>query len=251
MKIYSVVHKQIKFKLNDRTYIGVGKNKNIDGISMYDNTCDNISNKNDNYCELTALYWIWKNDTSNYVGLEHYRRFFYHKWKSCFKYIPYSKMELEKLLNKCDIILPKKCPVRINHKKISIFDYYNNKHYGDDLLKCGEVIKDIYPEYYPSFKDTMSLKTMFACNMVCACKDIFDSYCKWLFDILFEVEKKVDIRSYDDYQKRIFGFLSERLFNVWVLHNKDKLIVKYLPICNVDLSPTKEYLKNIAKIIYR
>ena len=43
-----------------------------------DNTGDNISAKNPNYCELTALYWAWKNLDCEYIGLCHYRRYFGH-----------------------------------------------------------------------------------------------------------------------------------------------------------------------------
>ena len=54
------------------------------------------------------------------------------------------------------------------------------------------------------------------CNMWITKKDIFDRYCRWLFDILFEVEKGIELQGYDGYQKRVMGFLSERLFRVWL-----------------------------------
>ena len=50
--------------------------------------------------------------------------------------------------------------------------------------------------------------------------DIFCDYCKWLFDILFEVEKKVDLKNYDEYQQRVFGYIAERLLDVWIDYNK-------------------------------
>ena len=55
-----------------------------------------------------------------------------------------------------------------------------------------------------------------------------DQYCEWLFDILKKLESKVDISDYDNYQQRIYGFLAERLLNVYCKHNKLK--IKYLPV---------------------
>ena len=58
--------------------------------------------------------------------------------------------------------------------------------------------------------------------MVDCKKDIIDSYCEWVFPILFEFEKMVNIESLDGYNKRLYGFLTERLFNIWLIHEKYK-----------------------------
>ncbi len=52
--------------------------------------------------------------------------------------------------------------------------------------------------------------------MFIAPKEVIAPYCDWVFPILAEVEKRVDMTGYDDYQKRIYGFLTERLFDVWM-----------------------------------
>ena len=69
-------------------------------------------------------------------------------------------------------------------------------------------------------------------------KELFDDYCEWLFSILFELEKHVDLELLNDYQKRLYGFLSERLLNVWVRHNK--LVIENLPVINIEMSLDKK-----------
>ena len=88
-KIYIVTHKKFKPPV-DPMYvpIQVGKQntkKNLNILS--DDTGDNIAYKNANYCELTALYWIWKNEMqADIIGMCHYRRYFTRlKWSNKIK----------------------------------------------------------------------------------------------------------------------------------------------------------------------
>ena len=70
------------------------------------------------------------------------------------------------------------------------------------------------------------------------CKaDIYNSYCEWLFDILFTLEPRIDLSQLNDYQKRLFGFLSERLLNVWII--KNEISVRSCPIINTENSRGK------------
>ncbi|WP_337484940.1 DUF4422 domain-containing protein, partial [Porcipelethomonas sp.] len=56
-------------------------------------------------------------------------------------------------------------------------------------------------------------------NMFIMKRDKFDAYCEWLFDILFELEKRLDISNYNTNDARVFGFVSERLLDVWINTN--------------------------------
>ena len=71
-------------------------------------------------------------------------------------------------------------------------------------------------------------------NMFIGKKEIMNEYFSWLFTILGYVESKIDIREYSDYQKRVFGYLSERLFNVWINHNKMNYSIKEIFVMNTE-----------------
>lgn len=87
IKIFVAYHKPPVFFQNDN-YIPIHVWKartELDLWIIWDNTWDNISDKNNDYAELTAQYWVWKNyDLSDvdYVGFCHYRRYF------SYRYIP-------------------------------------------------------------------------------------------------------------------------------------------------------------------
>ncbi|MED0717292.1 DUF4422 domain-containing protein [Aeribacillus composti] len=200
-----------------------------------DNTGDNISIKNPNYCELTGLYWAWKNLSCEYIGLCHYRRYFTNKnliQRFLHKHNKFdlilTESEIKKLLEEYDVILPTKR----NYYIETVWSHYKNAHHIKDLEETKKIIEEKYPEYLDSFEKVMSGTKLHLYNMFIMKKEDFDRYCKWVFDILFELEKRVNISSYDNYQKRIFGFISERLFNVWVYSRKLRL--KKLPVVNIE-----------------
>lgn len=236
IKILVATHKKYKMP-KEEIYIPlhVGREGKQDLGYVGDNTGENISDKNTNYCELTGLYWAYKNLKCDYIGLCHYRRYFSNK--SFIKRIGnaeekfsllLNKEEIEDLLKEYDIVLPKKR----NYYIETINSHYENAHHIKDLKKVEEIIKKYHPDYVNSFNQVMSGTKLHLYNMFIMSKDDFDSYCKWLFDILFRLEKEIDITDYDNYQSRVFGFLSERLFNVWI--NKSALKSKEVPIINME-----------------
>ena len=79
-------------------------------------------------------------------------------------------------------------------------------------------------------------------NMFYTSKRNVDLYCEWLFNILFDVEQKTDMKGYTEYQRRLYGFLSERLLNVWLCKNANYK-VKYLTVFKTDDLNRKNILK--------
>ncbi len=243
-KILIATHKKYDFPKNNLyTPIHVGKalNKHEFGY-LTDDTKENISVKNHSFCELTAYYWAWKNNyfaNNKYCGFSHYRRYFAGNLK--FKnFSILSKEEIENILNNYDIIVPKKRKYYIE----TIRSHYKNAHYIKDLNLLEEIIKNIYPKYLNDFYSVMNKKSLHLYNMFIMNTDLYNKYCLWLFTLLFELEKKINILEYDKYQSRVFGFLSERLFNVWILHNK----LKFKEISIVNIEKENIFLKSIFMI---
>lgn len=183
---------------------------------LKDNTGDNISSKNANFCELTGLYWAWKNLNAEYLGLAHYRRHysngnFWGNKKS--KVITQS--ELEKIINKVDIVLPKPR----NYWIETNYSQYSHAHHSIDLDTTRIILQEKYPEYVKAYDDCMKRTIGHRFNMFVMRRDFFDKYCDWLFDILFELERRLDISTYNNNDRRVFGFVSERLLDVWLETN--------------------------------
>ena len=247
IKIYIATHKIAKMPTQSiYTPIRVGAALNKDDFGFVrDDTGENISAKNKNFCELTATYWILKNDNSDIVGLTRYRRYFFNKHTNKMSEV-LKKKEIEDILKDYDIIVPIKTYL---FKYKNIKEAYVNIHKESDFNLCREIIEKKYPEYIEAFDKVSNSRSFYACNMFISSKKIFDEYYNWLFDILFELESRIDISSYDDYNKRIFGFLSERLFNVWLEYKNLK--VKEMPVYNVHKKLIWQHLDyRLKKLIF-
>lgn len=181
-----------------------------------DDTGDNISAKNPNYCELTGLYWAWKQLDADYIGLCHYRRYFgrrvhtsvFAKKKSAI----FTTADYEKLLRQYDVILS----VKRNYYIETVRSQYEHAHYKKDLDEVERIIGEKYPDYSAAFAAVMKQRRLHIWNMFVMRKDLLNQYCAWLFDILFTLESHIDLTDYSIYEARVFGFLAERLFNVWL-----------------------------------
>lgn len=248
VKIYVCCHQQ-GFYVHQDGYIPIQvgkKNSNIDlGIDV-DDTGDNISEKNPWYCELTAQYWIWKNVRDvDYVGLCHYRRYwdfnpnFFNRFKDYIhvntEYINTHTHINGDSLRQYDVILP-----ITQNQNIPLFDSLCMSHVHNDVLILSKVVEDLYPDFKSDYDQVILEGNKYSpYNMIIAKKEIFDSYSKWLFSILFEFEKRVSI-PIDPYQPRVFGFYSERLLNVYFHHYHYK--IGYFPTLLLDEKENKPFL---------
>ena len=198
---------------------------------LMDNTGKHISEKNPSFCELTGLYWAWKNQffcNSKYIGLVHYRRYFRGNGEKLKGKIILSEKEILDLLKEYDCIVPKKR----NYFIESIYSHYQHAHHVKDLNCTREIISELHPEYITSFDAIMQGRKIHIYNMFVMSSENTSEYCQWLFPILFELEKRIDITQYDNYQKRVFGFIAERLFNVWLVHHQLKFCE--IPVVNLE-----------------
>ncbi len=221
IKIFTAFHKEFELPQDKNIFIPihVGKaNSEINLNMIWDDTWDNISHKNPNYCELTMLYWVWKNyDLQNvdYIWLAHYRRLFKLSDK------------ILKDINSYDIIVPKKHSYNsLMFPILSMKHSYYISHIKEDFDIMYNKLIEIYPDYKDSAqilfkKNLFFLNRAYFFNIFLMKKEIFLEYCNWLFKILYECEKDIKISWYP-YQARVFWFLAERLLNVFLEEMKKK-----------------------------
>ena len=244
IKIYVYYYKPGSILFDDRIYqpVMAGNALRSDNeLITGDDTGNNISAKNPYYSELTGIYWVWQNTSQEITGSCHYRRFFTAKpepvWyrlkrTACFLagirrkrygliytsnsglFVPriIKAAEIAYLLGKYDAILP-----QARKLKYTVEKHYDRYHDRSDLELLKNIIKEKYPDYLDAFDRVMKSKRLYANNMFIMKSDTYQEFMHWWFDMLFEFERRIDLRQYTNYQKRILGFMAERLLNIWFM----------------------------------
>lgn len=191
---------------------------------LQDNIGYNISKKNVNYCELTVLYWIWKNvgnqdwkgsETSrqkkeshclaHYLGLFHYRRI-----------LDMEEEDLYRLgANGIDVILP--YPT-IHYPSI---DEHRRRYVKDeDWEAMVRALEELAPEYTKRRAEIFSQPYFYNYNMFIARETIFKEFCGWLFPILARTEELSSPRGWER-ADRYIGYLGENLTTLYFICHRD------------------------------
>lgn len=195
--------------------IQVGASLSAEKVAdVLDNCGENISCKNPNYCELTALYWIWKNclfrrakRTKRYYGLFHYRRWLdinMEDWQRIYD-------------NDVDVVLPYP----------TVHEPDINEHHARYITEADweatlQALKECAPEYYTACDWIFSQEYLYNYNILIAEVSVLDEYCGWLFPILERIEK-ISIPKGEERADRYIGYIGENLLTLYFLYNKDRL----------------------------
>lgn len=177
-----------------------------------DDTGDHISGKNAAFSELTALYWLWKNHDADVYGLCHYRRYFVLRRAGAKKERILTAAEAEKLMDGVDVVVPTPRVYAIETN----YSQYIHSHHAADLDTTRQIIAERHPGCLAAYDRVMKRRWGRRFNMFLMRKAQFENYCAWLFDILFELEKRLDTSGYNEKDSRVFGYVAERLMDVWL-----------------------------------
>ncbi len=180
---------------------------------LADNTGEHISEKNGNYCELTVLYWMWKNklaegcEAGQYYGLCQYRRGF-----------DFNEDDLLRLMdNDVDAVLPYPLPyepdINAHHER-----YIKEADWNAMLQALGE----LQPEYARAFPELLGQRYLYNYNVLLAKKSVLRNYCAWLFPILMRTEE-LSIPKGCRRCDRYIGYIGETLETLYFMKNADRL----------------------------
>ncbi|EKO4720809.1 DUF4422 domain-containing protein, partial [Campylobacter jejuni] len=204
-----------------------------------DNTGENISYLNRYFCELTGIYWAWKNydklGNPDYIGFAHYRRLLNfcnisQQQRDDFKekQISNSIEEINKFLDpNCVYSAIKEYKYIVLHPDpCNPYTHYKNTKnlFIEDYQKCIEFIKKEFL-FLSNAVDLYNLgEESYFCNMFVIPKEVFFEYCSILFKIVFYLKDNIMLSGRSSEEARAISFLSEWIFGIYITYLKKKEI---------------------------
>lgn len=221
-----------------------------------DDKGENISILNPYYSEYSSMYWVWKNyEDFEYISWNHYRRFFINGNLGKLYYIitgnpvRLNSNKVIKILDSNKVILSKKIIF-----SESVEEQYSSCHYSKDYQSLRKVIKDHHNDYLGLFDEISDSNVLYPFSMFILSKKDFQDYCEWIFSVFRELNKYIDPVDYDNYQKRVYSYLAERLLYIYfkkqnkivieynVINTEAKFLVRFVSLVKIPI---------VLKIIYR
>lgn len=267
IKLYISTHKPVYMPNHPLLYplqIGTVQNDSIAGM-LHDNTGENISDKNNTYCELTGQYWAWQNDHADYYGFFHYRRYLSfvketlpyrilaYPDDATLQSIGYEADYMQRLISQYDIIVP----MAEDMHETAWQNYARAPHhYIEDLQLAAEIVKTMHPAYTAAVDTYLNGTQLYLKNMYIMKREYFHAYCAWLFPVLAEFDKQ---NNWDKYHGnhaalRVDGYLAERLFGIWYTHITQTRDIKTYELGRIhfselDTKGSLKYMKWINHIL--
>ncbi|MBM7617112.1 hypothetical protein JOC36_000661 [Weissella uvarum] len=219
MKIIVAAHKPYQMPKSDiylPVYVGSALKDDMPAGYVGDDTGQNISEMNPYYNELTALYWAKYNlQDEDVLGLAHYRRYLGRKSSHDLADV-LSESDINSALAEVDVLLPKHRNYVIDNQR----DHYLNAHLNEPFFVLEKVIELDYPSYLPAFRRMEASSKIHLYNMSIMKQGHFQSYTDFLFGVLEKVQAQIPYQDYQGQDARVFGFLAERLKDVWLETNQ-------------------------------
>ncbi|MBR1477536.1 MAG: DUF4422 domain-containing protein [Lachnospiraceae bacterium] len=169
----------------------------------------NISKKNRMYCEMSAVYWVWRNINHDWIGIEHYRR--------------HLLVKPEMLTDDIDAIMP--LPYICYPHEMAQFLRFTTENVLDALLKT---LKELHPSEYDDYHKILYGKYQYTYNLVCARKRVFDNYCQWFFEITEHMEKNYGAEVPELIETRAFSYVAEVLTNLYFMYHQKDLRIRHV-----------------------
>ncbi len=180
-----------------------------DIAEIKDDSGINISEKNRMYCEMSAVYWIWKNTAHDWIGIEHYRR--------------HLLVKPEMLTDDIDVIMP--LPYICYPHEMAQFLRFTTEDVLNALLRALEAL---HPEEFEEYKGILYGKYQYTYNLVCARKYVFDNYCRWFFEITEYMEKEYSKEVPELLSTRAFSYVAEVLTNLYFMYHQKDLRIRHV-----------------------